>query len=89
MQVEAIYIQGRIEFVQALFLKHDHVSLVVTVPEKEVQNDVIPVTDTMEAKVRAILRPHQHLLDSSAPVGLMDYDSIRDEYLADKYLSSR
>ncbi len=89
MQVEAIYNQGRIEFVQPLRLKHDHVRLVVTVPDEEIQTDVIPAADSMEARVRAILRPYQHLLDSTAAEGPMDYDSIRDEYLAEKYLSAR
>ncbi len=37
MQVEAIYNQGRIEFVQPLRLKHDHVRLVVTVPDEEIE----------------------------------------------------
>lgn len=37
MQVEAIYDQGRLEFVHPLRLKHDRVRLVVTVPDEELE----------------------------------------------------
>jgi hypothetical protein len=37
MQVEAIYDQGRLEFVRPLRLKHDRVRLVVTVPDEELE----------------------------------------------------
>ena len=36
MQVQAIYNQGRIEFVEPLRLKRDHIRLVVTVPDDEI-----------------------------------------------------
>ena len=36
MQVEAIYNQGRVEFVKPLKLKHDHRRLVVEVPDNEI-----------------------------------------------------
>ena len=36
MQVEAIYDHGRLEFVHPLQLKHDHVRLVVVVPDEEI-----------------------------------------------------
>lgn len=37
MQVEAIYDQGRLEFVRPLRVKHDRVRLVVTVPGDELE----------------------------------------------------
>jgi hypothetical protein len=37
MQVEAIYHQGRLEFVHPMKLKHDHLRLVVLVPDDEVE----------------------------------------------------
>ena len=40
MQVEAIYDQGRLEFVHPLRLKHDRVRLVVTVPDEELESAV-------------------------------------------------
>ena len=36
MQVEAIYNQGRLEFVQPIKLKHDRLRLVVMVPDDEI-----------------------------------------------------
>ena len=35
MQVEVIYNQGRLEFVHPIKLKHDHLRLVVEVPDDE------------------------------------------------------
>jgi hypothetical protein len=90
MQVEVIYNQAQnsLEFAQPLRLKRDHLRLVVTVPDDAVATEpVVPVEEgTMEARVRAILRPYQHLLDRAAADGSLDYDAIRDEYLAEKYL---
>jgi len=37
MQVEAIYHQGRLEFVHPMKLKHDNLRLVVLVPDDEVE----------------------------------------------------
>lgn len=85
MQVQAIYTQGRIELLQPLRLQHDGVRVVVTVPDDEVATRAAPTEDTLESRVRAILRPYQHLLDRATAGGTTDYDSIRDEYLADKY----
>lgn len=53
MQVEAIYNQGRIEFVQPLRLKHDHVRLVVTVPDEEVETQANPYNLPPEVLQRA------------------------------------
>lgn len=89
MQVEAIYTQGRIELVQPLRLRHDGVRLLVTVPDEEVETKAMPTEGTMESRVRAILRPYQHLLDRAAADSPSDYDSIRDAYLADKYFGQQ
>lgn len=43
MQVEAIYENGKLEFVQPLRLKHERVRLLVTVPDHEV--DEVQVQD--------------------------------------------
>lgn len=85
MQVQAIYTQGRIELLQPLRLRHDGVRLVVTVPDEEIETQAAPTKDTLESRVRAILRPYQHLLDRAAADGPIDYDNIRDEYLAAQY----
>ena len=42
MQVEAIYDQGRLEFVQPMLLKHDRLRLVVEVPDDEIVNPANP-----------------------------------------------
>ncbi len=89
MQVQAIYTQGRIELLQPLRLRHDGVRLVVTVPDEEVETQAAPTEDTLESRVRAILRPYQHLLDRAGADGQIDYDSVRDEYLANKYLDQK
>ena len=38
MQIEAIYSQGYLEFVEPLRLKHDRIRLIVNVPDDEVEN---------------------------------------------------
>jgi hypothetical protein len=90
MQVEAIYNHGTIQLVQPLRLKHDHVRLMLIVPDEEVERDFTTPTDnSMEARVRAILSPYQHLLNNVASKEPLDYDRIRDEYLAEKYLNQK
>ncbi len=42
MQVEAIYNQGRIEFVNPIKLKHDRLRLVVLVPDDEIETQSTP-----------------------------------------------
>ena len=53
MQVQAIYNQGRIEFVQPLRLKHDHIRLLVTVPDEEVETQANPYNLPPEVLQRA------------------------------------
>ena len=42
MKVEAIYDHGRLEFTYPLQLKHDHIRLVVEVPDDEIVNTSNP-----------------------------------------------
>lgn len=70
MQVEAIYNQGRIEFVNPIQLKHDHLRLVVLVPDEEV---LIPaessyvLTPEELAKVQAETDKYRAILDAPLP----------------------
>ncbi len=59
MQVEAIYDQGRLEFVQPLLLKHDRLRLVVEVPDDEIVNQPNPYNLPPEVLERAAqMRTH-------------------------------
>ena len=59
MQVEAIYDQGRLEFVQPLLLKHDRLRLVVEVPDDEIVNQPNPYNLPPEVLERATqMRSH-------------------------------
>jgi hypothetical protein len=97
MQVEAIYNQGTIQLVHPLRLKHDRIRLTLIVPDEEVESEPVnPVTaadpspeDSMDAQVRDILSPYQLLFDRAANKEPLDYDEIRDDYLAEKYLSQK
>lgn len=42
MQVEAIYKQGHLELVNPIKLKHDHLRLVVLVPDDEIETQSTP-----------------------------------------------
>ena len=63
MQIEAIYNHGKIELSQPLRLKHNHVRLVVTVPDDEIEvqdntynlsPDVLAGAEAMLDKLEAI-----------------------------------
>lgn len=94
MQVQAIYNQGRIEFVEPLRLKRDHIRLVVTVPDDEIaiaqdheqSQEQRPVASSFMARVDQILAPYQHILNASESAVPMDYKAIWHEHLAEKYL---
>lgn len=87
MQVEAIYNQGRIEFVHPIKLKHDHLRLVVLVPDEEVEPAEQPAGPlTMRERVNAILAPYQHLLTKSEPATAADHKAVWREHLEEKYL---
>ncbi len=90
MQVQAIYNQGRIEFVEPLRLKRDHIRLVVTVPDDEIaipqDQEQRQVASSFTARVDQILAPYQHILKASESAVPMDYEAIWHEHLADKYL---
>lgn len=63
MQVEAIYDQGKLEFVTNLKLKHDRLRLLVTVPDEEIvtidnpfnlPDEVVEYARSMRHKLDAI-----------------------------------
>jgi len=75
MEVEAIYDQGKLEFVKPLKLKHERVRLFVTIPDDEVEvlnhyvvsEDVVQRARAMREQLDAIrnapLPPDDQLLD--------------------------
>ena len=63
MQVEAIYHQGRLEFVHPMKLKHDHLRLVVLVPDDEVEDS--PSSFTLSP---AMLASAQEMLDKFSAI---------------------
>ena len=69
MQVEAIYNQGRIEFVQPLRLKHDHIRLVVNVPDDEIDAQTPPFHLPAEvlSRAQAMLAQYQSILNAPFP----------------------
>jgi hypothetical protein len=87
MQVEAIYSQGRLEFAQPMKLKHDHIRLVVNVPDEEIELDAGTGVATMNERVKSILAPYQHLLAQNKPLTPTDYKAIWREHLEEKHLN--
>ncbi len=87
MQVEAIYNQGRLEFARPIKLKHDHLRLVVEVPDEEIALDAATGIPTMHDRVNSILAPYQHLLNQNKPSALTDYKAIWLEHLEEKHLN--
>lgn len=69
LQVEAMYNQGRIEFVEPLRLKHNHVRLVVTVPDEEVEPQINPYSLPPElfAQSEAMLEKYEAILHAPLP----------------------
>ena len=69
MQVEAIYNQGRIEFVQPLRLKHDHIRLVVTVPDEEIEPEANTYNLPPEvlARAQAMLEKYEAIRNAPLP----------------------
>jgi len=67
MEVEAIYENGKLEFVQPLRLKHARVRLVVTVPDHEVE---LPAHAGVSEEVALRARAMRERLDAirNAPV---------------------
>lgn len=68
MQVEAMYNQGRIEFVEPLRLKHDHIRLVVTVPDEAIEPQINPYNLPLDlfTQSQVMLEKYQAILH--APV---------------------
>jgi hypothetical protein len=87
MQVEAIYNQGRLEFAQPIKLKHDHLRLVVEVPDEEIALDAGTGITTMHDRVNSILAPYHHLLSHNKPTTPTDYKAVWREHLEEKHLN--
>jgi hypothetical protein len=66
MQVEAIYHQGRLEFVHPMKLKHDHLRLVVLVPDDEVEASPSSYTlsPAMQASAQEMLDKFSAILNA-------------------------
>lgn len=71
MQVEAIYSQGHIKFIEPLRLKHDHIRLIVNVPDEEVENAdavnscVLP--EALREQAQAVLAKMDEILNAPFP----------------------
>jgi len=69
MQVEAIYSQGRIEFMQPLRLKHDPVRVLVNVPDDEIDSQTLQYDLPAEtsSQVQAMLEHYESILNAPLP----------------------
>lgn len=70
MQVEAIYNQGRLEFVQPLRLKHERFRLLVNVPDDEVvpESASFQLTAQASAQAQAMLNKYAAILNAPVPI---------------------
>jgi hypothetical protein len=66
MQVEAIYHQGRLEFVHPIKFKHDHLRLVVLVPDDEVESSSasFALSPAMQASAQEMLDKFSAILNA-------------------------
>jgi len=82
MQVEAIYSQGRIEFIEPLRLKHDRIRLIVNVPDDEVELQTTPFSLPAQAisRAQAMLEKYQAILNAPFPPD-EDLPELNAEYL--------
>ncbi len=66
MQVEAIYHQGRLEFVHPMKLKHDHLRLLVLVPDDEVEASPgsFTLSPAMQASAQEMLDKFSAILNA-------------------------
>jgi predicted DNA-binding antitoxin AbrB/MazE fold protein len=94
MQVEAIYDNGRLEFIQPIKLKSEHFRLLVHVPESEILlNDALPTQEKTvrnEAEGGKLLEEFREILGpfrAKHPAASVAEDkaAFADE-LAEKYL---
>lgn len=87
MQVEAIYSQGTIQLVQPLRFKRDHIRLVVTVPDEDIEPET-PASPTRRA-IDSILGAWKHPLQTSKPTTLEDMAQLQADALEEKHLGLR
>lgn len=86
MQVEAIYNRGALEFARPLKLKHDHLRLVVEVPDDEFVQESGTSATTLLARVDAVLAPYQSLLAQATSSSQASYQEAWQSHLQDKHL---
>ncbi len=70
MQVEAIYNRGTLEFVHPMTLKHDHLRLVVEVPDDEIvthSTNPLNLAPDVLAKAKAMLEKYAAILNAPLP----------------------
>lgn len=70
MQVEAIYNQGRLEFVHPIKLKHDHLRVMVHVPDDEIlasPEGAYKLAPEEVAQAQAMLDKYQAILNAPLP----------------------
>lgn len=69
MQVEAIYNQGSIQLVQPLRFKRDHVRLVISVPDEDIEPQAAAFTLSAEAmaQAQAMLDQYESILNAPVP----------------------
>lgn len=69
MQVEAIYHQGRLEFIHPLKLKHDYLRLGVLVPDEEIEASPSSfiLSPAMEASAQEMLDKFSTILNAPLP----------------------
>jgi hypothetical protein len=69
MQVEAIYSHGRIELIQPLRLKHDHIRVTVNVPDEEIDSQMLQCNLPAEtiSRGQAMLQQYEAILNAPLP----------------------
>ena len=70
MQVEAIYTQGRLAFVNPIQLKHDHLRLLVEVPDDELLTppaSTYQLSPEQAAQAQTMLDKYQAILNAPMP----------------------
>lgn len=100
MQVEAIYSQGRLAFVQPIHLRRGVFNVIVDIPDAELllsdsTNPPLiafhPRKHHVLERIDAILAPYQNVLSNKPKRAFMpkDYKDMWHEHLEEKYLGKR
>ena len=98
MQVNAIYEDGSINFVHPIRFKHRKFEVIVNIPDDELDltaptaedidsgTTAVAHASSIGDRVRAILKPYQHLLAQTKTNTSTDYKAEWHAHLEDKYL---